>query len=208
MKKKLIYILIVIIIIGAIVTIFIKNEYKNTKMGNNISKSDNVDILNISSYEATVTIEIHSNKNTNKYIMKQQYVSPQNFKQEILEPENIKGLTITTDGKSTTLENKKLNLKTLYEEFGGDSSNLSLISFIEEYKEGTGNKIEETDMEKIMETEITKSKNKYQKYQKLYISKSTNLPTKMEIQDINKNITVYILYNEIKINKTKKEDII
>ena len=45
-------------------------------------------------------------------------------------------------------------------------------------------------------------------YKKLYISKNTKLPTKMEILDINENITVYILYNEIKINKTSKEEIL
>ena len=59
-----------------------------------------------------------------------------------------------------------------------------------------------------MKTKITKNQNKYQTYQNLYISKNTNLPTKMELLDINKNITVYILYNEIKVNQTKKGDIL
>lgn len=58
-----------------------------------------------------------------------------------------------------------------------------------------------------MKTKITKSQNKYQMYQNLYINKKTKLPTKMEILDINKNRTVYILYNEITLNKTSKKDI-
>lgn len=199
MRKKLIFILL--ILFGVVILFFIKNAYKNTKMGNNISKSDYIDILNISSYEATVEIEVHSNKNINKYIMKQQYSKPNIFKQEIIEPSNIKGITITYDGTNTILENNALNLRNLYENFRGDTSNLSLTRFIEEYKEGTGSRKEETENETIMRTEITKNKNKYQTYQNLYISKSTNLPTKMEIQDVNKNTTVYILYNEISINK-------
>lgn len=207
MKKKIIFLVLIFFLILSIL-IFIKIEYKTMKLGNNISKSDNTDILNISSYEAKITIEVHSNKNTNKYIINQQYISPNLFKQEIVEPNNIKGLTIISNGESTTLENKILNLKTIYENFNGDSSNLSLISFIEEYKEGTGSKKQETKDEIIMETEITKSINKYQKYLNLYISKSTNLPTKMEILDINKNITVYILYNEISINNKNKESIL
>jgi len=208
MKKKFIFILIVVLLITTIGVIFLlKLEYKGNKLGNNISKSDNTDILNISSYEAKVTIEVHSNKNTNKYVINQRYVGPDMFTQEVIEPSNIKGLTITKEGEKTILENKTLDLKTLYENFKGDSSNLSLISFIEEYKEGTGNKEEETENERIMQTEITKSKNKYQNYQKLYISKSTNLPTKMEILDINKNTTIYILYNEIKLNQINKKSV-
>ena len=35
---------------------------------------------------------------------------------------------------------------------------------------------------------------------KLYIDKKTNLPTKMEVVDTNKNSKVYILYNEVEIN--------
>ena len=66
--------------------------------------------------------------------------------------------------------------------------------------------IEENEQEIAIKTKI--DKNKYQMYQCLYISKITNLPTKMEILDINKNTTVYILYNEIKINKTSKEDVL
>lgn len=67
--------------------------------------------------------------------------------------------------------------------------------------------IEENDEEKIIKIK-TENNNKYGNYKKLYISKKTNLPTKMEILDINENITVYILYKEIEINKTSKEEIL
>ena len=42
--------------------------------------------------------------------------------------------------------------------------------------------------------------NKYQKYEKLYISKETGKPEKMEIKDTNQNTIIYIIYNEININ--------
>ena len=196
MKKKLLIIFLILIII--LVFIFIKFEYKNINWGNNISESDNIDILNISSYEAKVTAEIHSNKNINKYIMTQKYVKPNIFEMEVIEPSNIKGLTIKCDGENTEIENKSLDIKVIYENFNGKFSTLSLVSFINYYKNGLESKTQETENERIMETKI--DVNEYQTYQKLYLSKSTNLPTKMEILDNNKNITVYILYNEIKIN--------
>lgn len=206
MKKKIIFMLLIFSAI--LIFILVKFEYKNKVSGNNISKSDNTDILNISSYEANVTIEVKSNKNTNKYVANQKYVAPNTFKQEILEPQSIKGLTIVTDGGNVTLENKTLNLKTLYENFNGNVSNLSLVSFIEEYKNDSEAEVEETEEEIIMKTRINKNQNKYQMYQNLYINKKTKLPTKMEILDINKNRTVYILYNEITLNKTNKKDIL
>ncbi len=79
-------------------------------------------------------------------------------------------------------------------------------NFIDEYK-NNGGEIEENNQEIIIKIK-SDNENKYEMYKKLYISKSTKLPTKMEILDINENVTVYILYNEIKINKTSKEEIL
>ena len=77
MKKKYwIILLIVVLVIGGI--FFYKNRVKNLKIGNNKTSQEIVDkILNISSYEVKVTINVMSNKNSNKYIlvrpMKYQY---------------------------------------------------------------------------------------------------------------------------------------
>ena len=198
MNKRLIFGILVFLLILIIVFIFVKTEYKQAYLGNNISE---IDILNISSYEATVEVEVISNKNTNKYIMKQKYKQNNIFKQEILEPSSLKGLTIISDGNSVTVENKLLDLKTVYENLGGNISNLNLVSFSHNYKNGNDNEYEENEKEKILKTKIINSNNKYQIYQNLYCSKDTGMPTKMEILDINKKVTVYILYNEINVNK-------
>ena len=51
-----------------------------------------------------------------------------------------------------------------------------------------------------METTV-KTGNKYQKYEKLYVSKKDGKPIKMEIKDTNQNTIIYIKYNEIDIKK-------
>lgn len=206
MKKKIIFVCVIFLVI--LIIIFINGEYKRGKLGNNISVSDNIDILNISSYDAIVQIEIYSNKNTNKYILNQQYLEPNIFKQEVLEPSNIKGVTMTSDGNNVILENNLLGLKQIYENFNGEISNFNLISFVNSYKKGIEVSTEENEEEIIMKTKIDESQNKYQMYQNLYVSKKTNLPTKMEILDVNKNITVYILYKEITVNKLQQKDIV
>ncbi len=206
MKKFIILIFIIIFFIC--VTIFYQFAYKFFKTGNNISKSDDNNILNISSYEAIAEVEYHSNKNVNKYVLSQKYAEPNIFKQEVVEPENMKGITIIFDGTNLQIENTNLNLKNVYKDYSKvNEYSLSLISFIKEYENTNNAEINEIDNEKTIKIKLD-NQNKYQAYKKLYINKKTNLPSKMEILDVNENITVYILYREIKINKTSKEQIL
>lgn len=59
----------------------------------------------------------------------------------------------------------------------------------------------------ILETKVEDS-NRYNTYKKLYIDSKTLKPIKMEIEEINKKMLVYILYNEIKINSVNKEEVL
>ncbi len=201
-NKKIIFICIFIFLV--IILIF---YYKNQKSGNNISKSitDFKEyILNISSYESTISVEINSNKNTNKYIIKQWYKSPNFFKQEVQEPENIKGLTITYDGANLKIKNSRLNLEKIYKDYNCLTSNiLSLNNFIDDCKK---NEIEYKETKEEITLGV-KNGNKYNYYKTLTINKKNGKPTKMEIKDENKKTLVYILYNEITINGKISEDI-
>lgn len=121
MKNKKVIIFISLIIIAIIVFFFIKNNYKKINIGNNItSKStEQVEeyILNISSYKAKIELEVESNKNENKYVLMQKYTSPNISKQEVIEPENIKGLETIYDGASLTINNSNLGLSSIYENY-------------------------------------------------------------------------------------------
>ena len=87
-KKKLnkkIIIFIIIIILLILIIFFFTNKTKKIKFGNNSSSQEIIDnILNISSYETVIEVEINSNKNTNKYIIKQKYIAPDISQQEII----------------------------------------------------------------------------------------------------------------------------
>ena len=211
-NKKIITIIIVILLIASITIIFsIKNinkMAKNSKIGKNSSSQEIVNyILNISSYETQIDVEIKSNKNRNKYKIKQTYINNENNMQEVLEPSNIQGVKIIKEGNNLKIENTKLSLTKIIENYSDiTQNNLDLMSFIECYKENNNSKFKEENNQLIMET-TSKNENNYQKYQTLYISKETGKPTKMEIKDTNKNIIIYIIYNEIKINKTENEKI-
>ena len=106
------------------------------KTGNNNTSQTIVnDILNIKSYELKAEIEIKSNKNENNYIIKQKYISPEYNSQEVIEPENVKGVIIEREGNNLKIQNTKLNLTTMFNNYEYLSENvLDLSSFIQKCK--------------------------------------------------------------------------
>ena len=210
-KRKTLIITATIVILVIVAIIFIKNNNKTaktSKIGNNSTSQEIVDyILNISSYETQIDVEIKSNKNSNKYKIKQTYINNEKNTQEVLEPSNIQGVKIIKEGTNLKIENTKLSLTKIIENYPDiTQNNLDLVSFIESYKNNSNSKFKEENNQIIMET-TAKTENNYQKYETLYISKETGNPVKMEIKDTNQNIIIYIIYNEIKINKTANEKI-
>ena len=96
--KKMIIIIILITIFLAI--FFYITKSKKIKIGNNSSSQEIIEnILNISSYESIIDIEVNSNKNVNRYVIKQKYITPDISEQELLEPENIQGIKIKKNRK-------------------------------------------------------------------------------------------------------------
>ena len=172
--KKIITIAIIIITIIAI--IFIKTNYKSLKFGNNISNksADQIKkyILDINSYELIANITIESNKNKNSYIMKEKYIKDNNIStQEVMEPENIRGVSFIYDGANLKVENTNLSLSKIYENYQYIGENtITLIDFINDYLESDESSVSETDEEIVIETKL-KNGNKYVSYKKLCINK-------------------------------------
>lgn len=211
--KKPIIVLILILLLTILMLYFFINKNnklfnKNFNIGNNITNKSIQEIeeyiLNISSYEAKLEATVQSNKNTNKYILKQKYINSKLEEQVVMEPSNIEGLTILYENGKLTVNNTKLNLQTVYDNYEEiTQNNLWLNSFIEEYKNNNNRSISEDSNYVIM---TVNTANNYEKVETLYINKNTGNPEKMIIQDKNQKNMVYILYNEIRINNLSKED--
>ena len=210
-KKPIIIVLILFLIVLMIYFFINKNNKlfnKNFNIGNNITNKSIQEIeeyiLNISSYEAELEVTVQSNKNTNKYILKQKYINSKLEEQVVVEPSNIEGLTILYENGKLTVNNTKLNLQTVYDNYEEiTQNNLWLNSFIEEYKNNNNRSISEDSNYVIM---TVNTANNYEKVETLYINKNNGNPEKMIIQDKNQKNMVYILYNEIRINNLSKED--
>ena len=196
-NKKLVFVLILIFII--IITFFCIPKSKKIKIGNNNSNQEIIqNILNISSYETEIELEVNSNKNKNKYIIKQKYEYPDISEQEIIEPENIKGVKIVKNKNEVKVENTKLDIVKIYQNYEYMIDNcIDLNAFIEKYKKSDTQKYKENENEIILE--IENENKKYEKYIALYVKKDTGKPVKMEIKDNSKKTLIYILYREVKL---------
>lgn len=205
--KRILPVLIMLIIIIAIIFIFFQNNYNPENLGNTMSKIKNLEnyILQINSYEAVAEITITSNKTKNQYKVRQTYLENGNYEQEVIEPETIAGTIIQYNGEKLTLQNTKLNVSKIYENYQYIASNqLGLQYFIQDYKESQDASFHEEETEAILETTV-KSENKYLAKKVLKVDKATGKPKSLEIRDNTQNILVYILYNEIKIKEGAKE---
>ena len=200
-SKKLIIILIIAFVIISI-SIFLILNYKKLKGGNTIvnQSEENIinSILNIKAYSAKLDVTIETNKNKNKYVISQKIENGE-ATQEVLEPENIAGVITKYDGKDLKVINNKLNLETTFQNCQYIVENrLWLDSFIKEYKESENKQVNSNKKEIILE--VKNSGNVYNTLKKLYIDKQTGKPIKMEVEDINKKMLVYILYTEMTIS--------
>lgn len=199
-NKKKMYILIVsafFIFAIAFIIIFSKNNYKTLKNGNNINNQtrDKVydNILNISSYKATLEVTINSNKNSNKYVLKQSHNLDEDT-QEVLEPENISGIKTTYNNGTLKIQSDNLNITKVYNDYKNiENNDLWLNSFIEDYKISKEKVVEENE-EKIISIKVNN------RTKKLYLDKKTGKPTKLIVEDNNQKTVIYIIYNEIEIN--------
>ncbi|MCF0124862.1 MAG: hypothetical protein HUJ68_03755 [Clostridia bacterium] len=201
-KKKKNWTMITVIFLVVLVIIctyfFSKSNNKMTKkteIGNNSSSQEIVEyILNIKSYELKIEVEIQSNKNKNRYIIKQKNNNEEEV-QEVIEPSNIAGVKLIKKGNTLKLENTKLNLTSIFEnyEYLADN-NLDLSSFIKDYLKNEKSCWEEKDGMIEMNTENNKMK------KTLYINKEEAKLEKMEIKDNNKKNIIYIRYSEITVN--------
>lgn len=204
MNKKVKIFLIILLIIFVLI-FFMQRVYKTIKIGNNISKSseDLIEyILNISSYEAKLEVTVQSNKTTNKYVLEQYYLEPNFSKQVVKEPKNIENLEIIYNGNNLEIKNTNLSLSKIYENYNYLNENILWLNFFIDNYQNNYN-VEENNDEIILSTKIEK----YNYRAKLYFSKKTSLPIKIEVLDNSNQTKIYIEYKEIKLNNIRENNI-
>lgn len=203
MKKK-VFITIIFFAIFFLIFYLIFN-YKSLKNGNNnirIKNEEDVNdyILNISNYEAKIEVIVKSNKNENKYIINQKCMD--NYSYQEMEYENNKKIIIEHKDNKVIIRNTSLKLEKIYESWEFlIENNLFLTTFVENFKETDEKEILVNENYYVVNLKLKNISNKNVAYKSLYINKNNGKIEKLEIYDINKNRTIYILYKEITISE-------
>ena len=192
--------LIIFVFICSIVFFFF--FYNFFKSGNNINRSQEQiveDILKeFNNYEANIEVTVKSNKNENKYEMNQ-IIKGNYSKQEIINPDNIKNLTIELEENKLKILNSKLNMEKVYENYECILNNsLFLNTFSNEFF-NNNSKIYEEDEKIVIEIKLPNNSNTYIKYKYLYLDAESYEPEKLVIKDITQNPYISIIYKDIEI---------
>lgn len=196
-NKKIVFIFAIICMLILLFIYYIFSILGNNK---NRSREEVVEKLlkDFCSYEANITVEVFSNKNKNIYEM-YQLVENNKSKLTIKVPEEIEGLTIINEDNKLKIENAKLNVEKIYQDYETIlNNNLFLNTFSKEVFENDLNCYEK-DTELILELKLNNNSNTYAKYKELHFDLETNLPKELLIKDNTQKTSIRIIYNDIKI---------
>ena len=137
-----------------------------------------------------------NNKDVDKI---EQIVKPFSSKMIVKQPDSISNMELIYENGTLEIKNTELNVSKVYHDYPYLSNNmLFLTDYIKTYGESVSKSIEE--YEDAIYVKIEKEDNIYNKKQILRINKQNLKPESMEIQNINNQTKIYILYNDIELN--------
>ncbi len=195
--RKLLFIFVLICIIFFLIFYYIFCILGNNKSRNQEEIVDSI-TNDFQTYEADIEVTVISNKTENVYEMKQK-VTRQTSTQEILSPENVKGLKIELESNHLRISNAKLNVEKIYQDYGAILNNAMFLNvFVEDYHNHVSNSYEENG-EIILETILEDNTNTYAKYKELHLDKKSGKPKKLIMKDNTQKTRISIKYNDIQI---------
>lgn len=157
-------------------------------------------VSKIDSYTCTAEVEVVGNKGKSNYTLKHYYKNPDNYKLEIISPENLKGKTMEYKGDKVLVKNPDIDDVI---ELPNDSKNqqyLFIGDFIKNYLQNDEILMNLSDSELVLEANIPVDSEYFSK-QILYINKENKTPNKMEILDKEGNIRFTVKYDNFKYKK-------
>lgn len=159
---------------------------------------------NLNFFEAEAEVSVKSSLGTNTYTVKQYYLSPNNYKTEVVAPENLKGTGYSfCDGKLYLKfpEDEKISLGDYVSE---DKSYVFINDFFEEYYKSESSLAETKGTVKSNSTLLKytlSDKNPKRHSQSLWINNSSFLPEKLVTYDIDKNEVIIVTYKSFFADK-------
>lgn len=157
-------------------------------------------------YETEAEIKILMGDKETNYKIKEKYSKDKDYKVEILEPKESKGITIEYDKDKIILNHASIRQSITLKNLKNFNKGFLIGEFFHSI-----NSVKSIEEEKIDHKELyvlkfkLKDKNKYNKEQIIYLNKKDFTPYMMNILDDDKNPRVIVKYKKFKF--IKKNDI-
>lgn len=168
-------------------------------------------IMKLKSYKSDVVYAVTNNKSTNVYRAKHLYKSPDKYRIEMVEPEELKGQITIYNKDKAYIYHPKINTYMITENFTNTVEYNSFIGAFVDYfkaKGGARFKLESLSGKQCYVLQLPiDSDNRYRVVEKLWINAETALPMKAEILDKDNNVSVQVLYENIELNPTLEDSL-
>lgn len=153
---------------------------------------------NLKAFEAKAEISIKSNLTENVYTVKQYYLSPNNFKTQVLSPENLKGIGYTISGEKVNLTSNNSGEFYLEGYVPEDKSCVFINDFFEGYFKSQSAFAETVSSVKgsgctLLRCNLSEENPKHHS-QCLWINNKSLLPEKLITYDIDGEETITVTY--------------
>ncbi|WP_053955314.1 LolA family protein [Inediibacterium massiliense] len=164
----------------------------------------------INSYTCKAEIEIHGNKDMQKYIVKQWFQKPNKYKLETIYPDTLKGKVTLFDGKRAWVYHPLIEQTFILDDFSkSDEQNMFLGYFIKNYLESENVQIDKKRKEHkdylVITTEIPGNYAYFHK-QILWINIEKKEPFLLEVYDSSDHIRMRVKYDGFEYNPTIEND--
>jgi len=168
-------------------------------------------LLNMQNYVCVATVEHISNKSTKTYEMKQFCKKTGEYRLEMLEPESVKGIITTYDGKTICQYNPRVSGEIKKDiESSAYIDEMFLGAFIKNYlqSEETAVATLKFDSSKCTVLEaVIPGEHKYLATEKLWVDNELLTPKQLIIYDTEQKERVKVTYNEFKYNAQLEDKI-
>jgi len=172
---------------------------------------------NIDSFSAVVEVTVNTDRTENVYQMRQYYIAPDMFREDVLSPENLEGMTYIFSGGTMLIIPPNDGESVLFEDIPKNRSYTFLPDFFGRYfeigteavpvsAEPTGETAQVDETVTVLEVQLD-GDNIYRATQKLWIDNKTLMPIRLETYDADGDPLVVVLFTEFNLNDNIDDEI-
>ena len=159
------------------------------------------------SYTAVVRVAVTGNKGVQEYAIRQDYLAPDCYRTEVLEPENMKGTVTVFHGEKMSFQSAGADAATLQRSISREKDYLFLPDFLAEYfaAEDTADHTASADGNQTMLNAAVRGSREERFTQNLWVDNKTLKPVRLSTFDVDGSEILRVEYESFEWNPQLEE---